>query len=205
VQLNQLFLRLSKMVEVKDNQKMEKIEKPVEDTKKVIGKKDVKIEEVKTEKIAKTTKKTTKKEIVKKDKAVARGNSLRISPKYSKYTCRLIKKRTPERAIELLEQVVNGKLAVKMPSLELPHQKGKGVAGGRFPKNVASEFIKVVKQLSANCLVNNINDPVIVIAMSNAAAAPTKRGGRKAKRTNLYLEAVEKIKLVKKKSSKNKK
>ena len=188
-----------------NNKKMVKIEKSVED-KKVVKTEEVKVDKkVETTKEVKGTKKATKKEIVKKDKAIARGNSLRISPKYSKYTCRLIKRRTPEKAIELLELVVIGKLAVKMPSLELPHQKGKGVAGGRFPKNVASEFIKVVKQLSANCLVNNIDDPVIVIAMSNAAAAPTKRGGRKAKRTNLYLEAIEKTKLVKKKSSKKKK
>ena len=187
------------IVKEKEIKETKSVTKPkVESTKKaevkpeeknVEDKKDVKIDD----------KKQTKKEILKKDKAVARGNALRISPKYSKFVCRLIKRKSPEKAVELLEKVVLGKLAVKMPSLELPHQKGKGVAGARYPKTVAQEFIKVVKQLNANCIVNNIDEPVIIIAMSNRAAAPFRRGRRKAKRTNLYLEAVSKTKLVKKK------
>lgn len=183
---------VTKEKEVKETKAVakQKVEEPKNtEVKTTEDKKDIKIE----------NKKVAKKEVIKKDKAIARGVGLRISPKYSKFVCRLIKRKTPERAIELLEQVVLGKLAVKMPSLELPHQKGKGVAGARYPKTVAQEFIKVVKQLNANCIVNNIDDPIIVIAMSNRAAAPVRRGGRKAKRANLYLEAISKTKLVKKK------
>ena len=182
-------------------EKVTKEVKPIEKKEEIKEKKEMEIkQEIKVPEEKKEAKdgvkKPAKKEIVPKDKAIARGNALRISPKYSKFVCKLIKRKSPEKAVELLEQVVLGKLAVKMPSLELPHQKGKGVAGARYPKTVAQEFIKVVKQLSANCIVNNIDDPVIVIAMSNRAAAPFKRGRRKAKRANLYLEAVSRTKLV---------
>lgn len=141
-------------------------------------------------------KKNSKKEIIKKEVAIARGNSLPISPKYSKYICKLISRKSPEKAMELLNLVILKKLAVRMPSLELPHQKGKGVAGARYPITAAKEILDVVKQLNANCVVNNLDNPIIRITMSNKASAPRKRGGRKAKRTNIYLEAVEKTKLV---------
>lgn len=169
------------------------VSEKVADSKKVSSMKE-KPEEKKEEK-----KVSPKKEVVKKEVATARGNSLRISPKYSKYVCKLISRKSPEKAAELLELVILKKLAVKMPSLEVPHQKGKGVAGAKFPVNAAKEILGVVRQLNANCMVNNLNEPVISVAMSNKASAPRRRAGRKAKRTNIYLEAVEKTKLIKKK------
>ena len=48
-------------------------------------------------------------------------------------------------------------------------------------------------------VVNGIEDPVIVIARADKAARPFRRGGRKAKRTHVYLEARQKTKLDKKK------
>ena len=108
----------------------------------------------------------------------------------------MIRRKDVDTAITMLEQVVKGKLPVKMTGLEVAHQKGKGVAGARFPKTTASEMIPVVKQLKANASVNGIEEPVIAVAMSNQARAPFKRGGRKAKRTHVYLEAREKSKFL---------
>lgn len=162
-----------------------------------------KSEEIKSEnkkEDEKEEKKETKKGILKselkpKEKAIANAYSLRISPKQSKFICKMIKGKSVERAIYLLEKVALGKLAVKMTPLEVGHQKGKGVSGARFPQTAAKEILNIVKQLKANCTVNSIEEPVISLAVSNRASAPMKRGGKKSKRTHLYLEAKDKNKL----------
>lgn len=140
-----------------------------------------------------------KQEIQQKDKAVVNGYSLRISPKNSKYICKMILKKDIEKAIELLEKVVLKKLAVKMDGAEIPHRKGKGMMSGRYPVNAAKEFIVLLKQLKANCVVNGIDNSIIKIAMSNKASLPFRREGKRGKRTHVYLEAVDKTKLKNKK------
>ena len=110
----------------------------------------------------------------------------------------MIKRKTIPQAVTLLENVVKGKQPVKMTGLEVGHQKGKGISGARFPKNAATAIIDVVKQLGANSIVNGIEEPIITIAMANQASAPFKKGGKKAKRAHLHLEAQDKTKLIKK-------
>lgn len=134
-----------------------------------------------------------------KDKAIANGYSLRISMKSTKYICKMIKGKDVNRAIRMLEEVIAGKRAVKMVGLEVGHRKGKGMSGGRYPKNAAVNVLAVVKQLKANSVVNSIENPVITLAISNKAHSPQKRGGKQSKRTHLYLEAKEKNKLLKRK------
>ena len=154
----------------------------------------------------KETKKPAKKvEIKAKEFAVARGQSLRVSGKHCFAICKMIKDKTPERAIEILEEIVKLKKPVPMPGREVPHQKGKGIAGAKFPKKAAGEIIPVVKQLDANAIVNGVENPVIVIAKADKAPAPFRRGGRRGKRTHIYLEARDRTKLVKKKGKKAKK
>ncbi len=148
--------------------------------------------------VKKVTPKKKEEKII-KEKAIANAYSLRISPKQSKYVCRMIRRKTPERAMELLENVVKGKQPVKMTGLEVGHQKGKGIAGARFPKNAAQGILEIVKQLLANSITNGIEDPIITIAMPNKASLPTRSGGRKGKRTHLHLEAQSRAKLLKNK------
>jgi len=45
----------------------------------------------------------------------------------------------------------------------------------------------IVKQAAANAIVAGIEEPVIVIAKSDRASAPLRRGGRKAKRCHIYI------------------
>jgi len=169
--------------------KVEK-KKDVKDTEK---KMETKIEETKTEK--KETKKA--KEIPKKDVAIANGYSLKISPKQSVYVCKIIRGKSPEAAINRLQAVIDEKRPVPMAGLEVGHKKGKGLAGGKFPKNACKEIMEIVKQVSANAVVNGIENPIITIAKSDRASAPYRRAGQKAKRTHIHIEVKEKVKLVK--------
>ena len=143
-----------------------------------------------------------KKEIKPKEKAIVRGVSLRLSFKHCVAICKIIKNKKPEKAIEMLKEVVLGKRPVPMPQLEVAHQKGKGIAGAKFPGKASGEIIKLIEQLRANSIVNQIENPIIVIAKADKASRPFKKGGRKAKRCHVLLEAVAKSKLVKNKGGK---
>ena len=147
--------------------------------------------EEKTEDKKESKDKKKKVEIKAKESACVRGESLRISPKYAIATCRAIKHKTPEQAIEFLELVLLKKRAVKMTGKELGHQKSRGVHGmeaGVFPKNSSEAFIKLIKQLQANASVNQVDNPVIVTAIANNAPEPFRREGRKGKRAHVYIE-----------------
>jgi len=130
----------------------------------------------------------------KKDVAIANGHSLRISPKHAIAICKVIKGKSPEAAIKRLEDVVKEKRAIPMAGLEVAHQKGKGLAGAKFPRNACVAIIEVIKQAKANAVVNGVENPVIFIAKPNRAAAPFRRGGRKGKRTHVYIELRERSK-----------
>ncbi|MBU2576847.1 MAG: hypothetical protein KKF50_03935 [Nanoarchaeota archaeon] len=158
-------------------------------------------EEGKEKKVEKDTKKVEKKakEVPKKELAVANGYSLRISPKQSVYVCKVIRGKSPEAAIERLQAVIDERRPVPMAGLEVGHKKGKGLAGGKFPKNACQGIMEIVKQASANAVVAGIENPVITIAKSDRASAPYRRAGRKAKRTHMHIEVRDKTKLLKKK------
>jgi ribosomal protein L22 len=164
---------------------MEEKTKPIEDKNKM---KAEKAEEKKPE----------KKELVRKEKVVARIFAARISPKQSFAICKMIKGKTPERAIEMLENVIKKKQPVKMPTREVGHQKGAGVAGARYPVNAAKVFIPLVKQLAANAQSLGVENPIISAAIANKGAKVYRRGGKEAKRTHLTLEAIQKNKVPRK-------
>jgi len=148
----------------------------------------------------KETKKVEKKakEVPKKELAIANGYSLKISPKQSVYVCKIIRGKSPEAAIERLQAVIDEKRPVPMAAYEIGHRKGKGLAGGRFPKNACKAIMEIVKQAGANAIVAGIENPVITIAKSDRASAPYRRAGRKAKRTHMHIEV--RTKSLKKKS-----
>jgi ribosomal protein L22 len=179
------------------NKKMEEEKEKTED------KKDVKKLE---EKVVETEKKKDKKEkvveIKPKDKAFVSGKSLAISPKNCFAICKMIKGITPEKAIAFLEEVVKKKVAVHMQNREVPHRKGAGYAGGRFPRNASLEIIQLLKQLKANASVSLIDNPVITVAKADKAQRPFKRAGKKAKRAHVYIEVKDRNKLNRKKMEK---
>ena len=169
-----------------------KVERKVEKMKDGIAKQpETKVEEKKEEK-----KVVKAKEVPKKDVAIANGFSLKISPKQSKYVCKLLRGKSPEGAVARLQAVVDERRPVPMAALEVGHKKGKGLAGGKFPKNACKGIMEIVKQVGANAVVAGIESPVITIARSDRASAPFRRAGRKAKRTHIHIEVRDKVKLA---------
>jgi len=192
------------MVEEKKTkvEKEMKVETKVEETKvEETNKVETKVEGAKVE----DKKSVVKAKVVKKDVAIANGFSLRISPKQSIYVCRVIMGKSPEAAVKRLEDVISEKRIIPMAGLEVGHKKGKGLAGGRFPKNACKAIIEIVKQAGANAVVNGIENPVISIAKADRAAAPLKKGGRKAKRAHIHIEMRERKSKIEKKESGGKK
>lgn len=196
-----------KKTETKTEEKMEETKKaPMEVAKET----EEKMEETKTApegvpsdkgKEKKESKKSEKKakEVPKKEVAIANGYSLKISPKQSVHICKIIRGKSPEAAVERLQAVIDEKRPVPMAALEVGHKKGKGLAGGRFPKNACKGIMEIVKQAGANAVVAGIENPVITIAKSDRASAPFRRAGRRAKRTHMHIEVRDKSKLLKKK------
>ena len=149
-------------------------------------------------------KKESSKPKVKKTEVIVNSRDLPISTKYSIAICKFILKKSPGDAIRDLEDVIAQKKAVPMNNLEVPHRKGKGIAGGRFPQTAAKQFITVLKSLIGNANVGDMDEPIITEAIANLASRPYGRFGRhKKKRTHLTIKAKEK-KLISKTKSKKK-
>ena len=147
------------------------------------------------------TKKETSASVIKKT-AKANAYSLKISTKQSIAICNMIRGKTIEQAIKMLEEVLVQKRVVKMNNREVGHKKGKGVMAGRYPITAAAEFIKVLKQLSANAIANEIEpEGLVIFCKANLASRPYRKGGTQGKRTHLSLELISK-KTKKKKGEK---
>jgi ribosomal protein L22 len=162
--------------------------------------------ETKTQEATTTEKKETKVKIGKpsKDVAVVNGFSLAVSTKHSSFIGKMIRTKTIDRAIEMLEMVLQKKMAVPMTSLEIPHKKRSLLPGpvggaGRFPANASKEVIHLLKQLKANCESGNVENPVITLFVANLASRPYRRDRTRAKRTHIHIEAKDKTKLIMKK------
>ena len=95
--------------------KEEKTEKKMEETK--VEEKVEKKEEVKTEEKEEKKTPTKKKDIVKKDKAIANGFSLRISSKDAVAICKVIRGKSPRAAVKRLEDVIAMKRVIPMANL----------------------------------------------------------------------------------------
>jgi ribosomal protein L22 len=158
-------------------------------------KEEAKVEENKTEK--------KKKQIqnVKRDEASANGISLPISTKDSVAICKFIRHKSIDRALLDLELVSNFKKAIPMKG-EIPHRKGKGIMAGRYMTKPVGFFIKMLKNLKANAIVNGIDEPIITEAVPNRASRPYGRGGMKRKRTHIFIKVMEKNKIKTKEKKK---
>jgi ribosomal protein L22 len=166
---------------------------------------ETKLEEKKEEKIVEIAKekaeekKETKKEIKKpKSEAVVNSYNAHLSTKTSAYVCKFIKNKSIEDAINDLEEVIVQKKVVPMKG-EIPHRKGKGIMSGRYPRNAAEHFIKLLKTLAGNSNVNGIEEPIIVEAIANLGERPFgKFGSVRRKRTHIKIVAKNKMKREKK-------
>lgn len=172
--------------EKNEDKEMQKIEERSE------NKTHEKIEEKKTEeKKIETKKKKEEKKPKRKREAVAYGTSYPISKKHSMYIGRMIKNHSIEDAIKMLEQVQKFKRAVPFKG-EIPHRKNLKGGSGRYPIKASYYFIKLLKGLRGNSIVNGMDlDKTKIIMVSASWASRPKRSLGKATRTNIILRARE--------------
>lgn len=181
--------------EHKHDKKEEKMEAHSHTEKKMEAKMEEKTEHKHSEaKETKTEVKETKKDKkpkVKKEEAVAHGNGLAVSLKQGMAISRFIKGKPIDKAIAELEQVIGMKRAIPFKG-EIPHRHG-NMMSGRYPVNASKEFIYILKALRGNSIANGLelDNTRVSFASVSWASRPLKRGGRKAKRTNLILKARE--------------
>jgi len=142
-------------------------------------------------------------ESVKKTEAVVNAKSLPISTKHSIAICNMIRGKDIDKAILLLEQAEKKKIPVPMRG-EIPHRKG--IMSGRFPINALGYFIKTLKSLKANALVNELElEKFEIFCKANLASRPYRRFGKgKFKRTHLTVKLIPFIKKKTKKANKKK-
>jgi ribosomal protein L22 len=108
--------------------------------------------------------------------------------------CKFIRRKKVNKAIHQLEEVIEMRRAIPMKG-ELPHRKG--MERGRYPIKAVKEFIKLLRQLSANAVVNGLDiDKAKIECKADKAARPYRRFGRtRFKRTNILLKLkINKIK-----------
>ena len=159
--------------------------------KEVVNKAPVKTEKKTEEKNTEAKKEVVTQVKVKRDYATAYGRSMPVSTKVAVAICKMIKGKTPKKAIELLEAVTKLRMAVPMKG-EIAHRKG-NLMSGKYPQRAASEFLVLVKNLLANANQNEMEAPVITEAIANVAQRPFGKGGRwKRKRTHVSLKVTEK-------------
>ena len=144
-----------------------------------------KVENTKTE-----AKKEQVKKIVKKEEAIARGTSLSLSKRHCMYLCTFIKNKKIDQAIADLELVIKFKKPVPFKG-EIPHRKG--MMSGRYPINASMGFIKLLKSLRGNSLMNGLDleKTKISYGSANWAHRPMRTENRRAKRTNVLIKARE--------------
>lgn len=131
---------------------------------------------------------------IKKEKVMINITNSQVSTKYAIAICNFIKGKKIQKAIEELESVSLMKTAIPMKG-EIPHRKGK-IMSGRFPVRASKEFIILLKSLQSNATQHDLNEPIIVEAVSNKGSTVYGKGGRtQKKRTHLKIVAAEKNKI----------
>jgi ribosomal protein L22 len=102
----------------------------------------------------------------------------------------MIRYKNIDTAIKMVENVTIKKQVVEMRNREVGHKHGKGIMGGRYPINAAKEFLRLLKNLKATAIYNelDIEKVVLVFCMTNKASRPYKRGGTRMKRSHVTLK-----------------
>ena len=130
---------------------------------------------------------------IKKSEAVVNGKSLSLSLKYSVAIGKFIKRKKIDEAISDLEQVIIKKKVVPMTG-EIAHQKGKGIMSGKYPVNASGVFIKLLKTLKGNSIVNGMeleNTRIVEVILNKAPKQMHKGGRTQFKRTHVSIRAKE--------------
>jgi len=125
-----------------------------------------------------------------KTEAVVNGKSLFISTKHAVAICNLIRGKNIDKALSMMENAEKMKIAVPM-SGEIPHRKGK-IMSGRYPIKAAKEFIKLLKSLKVNALMNELElEKYKIFCKANIASRPYRRFGKgRFKRTHVEIKLI---------------
>jgi ribosomal protein L22 len=138
-------------------------------------------------------KKQEKQDKPRKDTAIVNGTNLGISTKDASAICKMIRGKGTEKALDMLNEVLAYKRVVKMNKREVGHKKGKGVMAGRYPINAVREFIRLLRQLNANAVVNELPlEEYVIFCKADKASRPYRRGGTQFKRTHVLLKLEKK-------------
>lgn len=124
--------------------------------------------------------------------ARAIGMALPISLKQSVEICRFIENKNVNDAKEILQNVIDKKVAIpfKRYNFDLGHKKKIGPA--RYPGKASSEIIKLIESVEANAQFKGINTSNLVIAHVSAHKSGKswhygRQSRRKMKRTNIEI------------------
>jgi large subunit ribosomal protein L22 len=139
--------------------------------------------------------KKKKTEKVKRFEATVNAYDIPISTRHSVEICRFIKGKEINLAIKELELVLKLKKAIPMRG-EIPHKGGERMSSGRYPIKSVKNFLVLLRSLLGNSNQNEIDEPIITLAIANSASRPYGKFGRvRKKRTHIFIKAIEKKKI----------
>ncbi|MBU2637540.1 MAG: 50S ribosomal protein L22 [Nanoarchaeota archaeon] len=125
--------------------------------------------------------------------ATAKGMSLPISRKQAVEVCRMINRRTVEKARWMLDRVINLKSPVPATKFkrDIPHRKG-SFGPGRFHVKTSTEVLKLINSAVSNAEVKGMKGSSLVIVKASACKGPTawrygRQSRRHAKRTHVEI------------------
>ncbi|MBS3093332.1 hypothetical protein J4456_01985 [Candidatus Pacearchaeota archaeon] len=112
-----------------------------------------------------------------KTEAIVNGYDLGISTKHAVALCNFIRDKNIDNALANLQKVMAFKRAVPMIG-EIPHRRG-NIMSGRYPITATKEFIRLLKNLRANALTQEMElEKYKLFCMANLASRPHKRFGQ---------------------------
>ena len=128
------------------------------------------------------------------------GRDVSISPKHALEVCNFIKGKELDKARQILNKVIEKKIAVpyKRYNMHLAHKPGK-IGPGRYPINTCKEIIKLLDSVEANAQDKGLTIQNLIIKqiIVNRAARPWHFGRKtrvKMKRANVEILVEEKEK-----------
>lgn len=129
--------------------------------------------------------------------AKAVGMALGISTKHSKEICDFVRGKQAQKAIVMLENVIEKKIAVPYHRYKMDLAHKPGIGPGRYPKKASKEIIGVIKGAMANAQHKGLSVSNLYIRhiCVHRASTPWRYGRhrrRKMKRSHIEVVLIEK-------------
>ena len=134
--------------------------------------------------------------------AKAYGKELQISPKKSYEVCNMLRGKDVEKALNILDEVIEKKRAVPYRRYNKRVAHNKGVGPGGYPVKVAAKIKEIIEQAQSNAEEKGLDsENMMIICLAAHRASPDKGYQSRAygrsspfdrKRTNLEVILQEK-------------